>query len=157
VRLPARPSLAARAATADATATTGSDYLAETGTVTFLAGESTRTITIKVYGDPNDEPDETFHVTLTGITSGPGELGVSSADGLIVNDDVTAVASISNATVPEGNTGTKNIVFTRDAVTARDRCGQARLHHHRRALHTASPMTVVGFVGGCHVLIAVSC
>ena len=35
-----------------------------------------------------------------------------SADATITNDDVTAVATIHDAQVVEGNTGTRNIVFT---------------------------------------------
>ena len=69
-------------------------------------------MSVKVYGDPLEEPDETFHATLTGVTVGPGALdAVASADGRILNDDVTAHASISDAQVQEGNT-TKTIVFT---------------------------------------------
>ncbi len=98
-----------------------------TGTVTFLAGESSNSLTVKVFGDAIEEPDEAFHVTLTGATSGPAVLGTAMADGTITNDDVTATVSISNAQVVEGNTGTKNIVFTVTLLPAGDRHGQAEL------------------------------
>jgi Calx-beta domain len=68
---------------------------------------------VKVNGDPAEEPDEIFHVALTGVTSGPGVLDATpSVDATIVNDDVTAHASVSDAQVTEGNAGTKSIVFT---------------------------------------------
>ena len=54
-------------ATADGSATAGADYdaIAST-TLTFLAGETTKTITVPVHGDLLDEIDETFTVNLSG-------------------------------------------------------------------------------------------
>jgi Ca2+-binding RTX toxin-like protein len=43
----------------------GSDFIAANGTVTFLAGESTALVTIKVYGDTEVESDENFTLQLT--------------------------------------------------------------------------------------------
>jgi Ca2+-binding RTX toxin-like protein len=43
----------------------GSDFIAANGTVTFLAGESTALVTIKVYGDTEVEPDENFTLQLS--------------------------------------------------------------------------------------------
>src|SRR5262249_46318418 len=49
--------------TVDGTATTSnSDYVAKTGTLTFAAGETTKTITITVKGDRNREANETFYL-----------------------------------------------------------------------------------------------
>jgi Calx-beta domain-containing protein/exosortase sorting signal-containing protein len=76
-------------ATADGTASAGSDYAGASGTVTFTAsGPLTQTITILVNGDTQIETDETFFVNLSGaigatIASGQGV-------GTIVNDDGTA-------------------------------------------------------------------
>jgi alpha-tubulin suppressor-like RCC1 family protein len=108
---PATSTIRVTYATSDGTATAGEDYVAASGTLTFLAGESSKTISVRVTGDPIEEADETFHVGLTGVTA-PGALGTASVDGVILNDDVTAVASISDAQVVEGNTGARNIVFT---------------------------------------------
>jgi len=48
-------------ATADGTATAGSDYTAKTLTAqTILAGNSTYTFDVLVNGDTDYEPDETF-------------------------------------------------------------------------------------------------
>src|SRR3989454_64636 len=53
-------------ATADGTATiANSDYVANSGTPSFAAGETTKTITIVVNGDTTVEPDETFSVNLS--------------------------------------------------------------------------------------------
>ncbi|TAE02807.1 MAG: DUF4347 domain-containing protein, partial [Oscillatoriales cyanobacterium] len=52
-------------ATADGTATTAdSDYTAATGSVSFAAGETTKTIAVAVNGDAKLETDETFNVNL---------------------------------------------------------------------------------------------
>jgi Calx-beta domain len=51
--------------TVDGTATTSdSDYIAKTGTLTFAAGETTKTITIEVKGDSKREADEIFYLDL---------------------------------------------------------------------------------------------
>ncbi|MGH7453937.1 MAG: Calx-beta domain-containing protein, partial [bacterium] len=47
-------------ATADGTATAGSDYVAASGTLTFTPGTITQTITVIVNGDLLTEPDEIF-------------------------------------------------------------------------------------------------
>ena len=56
-------------ATANGTATAGSDYQARTGTLTIPAGQTTGTITVPVIGDRLPEPDETFVVNLSGATN----------------------------------------------------------------------------------------
>jgi Ca2+-binding RTX toxin-like protein len=43
----------------------GSDFIAANGTVTFLAGDSTSQVTIKVYGDTEVELDENFTLQLS--------------------------------------------------------------------------------------------
>ena len=45
-------------------ATAGSDFVAQSGTLTFGPGETTKTITIKVKGDLIDEYDQVFGVHL---------------------------------------------------------------------------------------------
>src|SRR6266540_3392491 len=72
-------------ATADGTATAGSDYVSSSGTVTFAAGTITQTITITVSGDLAYEPDETFVVNLSAPTN--ATLADSQGQGTITNDD----------------------------------------------------------------------
>lgn len=72
-------------ATANGTATAGSDYQSKTGTVTFAPGETTKTITVAVTGDKQKEANETFFVNLSGATV--GEITDSQGLGTILNDD----------------------------------------------------------------------
>jgi hypothetical protein len=76
-------------ATADKTALAGSDYTATSGTLTFGAGETSKTITVPVTPDQSVELNETFTVTLSNPTGG-ATLGTSKvATVTILNDDVT--------------------------------------------------------------------
>lgn len=74
-------------ATRDGSATTaGRDYEGVTnGIVTIPAGLTTATISINVIGDTNQEPDETFTVSLSSPSN--ATLGRSIATGTILNDD----------------------------------------------------------------------
>lgn len=97
-------------ATADGTATAPSDYQSASGTVTFNPGETQKTITVLVNGDTTPEPDETFTVNL----SNPSNATISKASGTgtIQDDDSAATLSIDDVTMAEGDSGTKNFVFT---------------------------------------------
>lgn len=50
--------------TADGTATAGSDYIATSGTLTFAAGESSKTFGVVVIDGPSNEPTETVALRL---------------------------------------------------------------------------------------------
>src|ERR1700716_2304998 len=78
-------------ATADGTATAGSDYLAASGTLSFAAGQASQTISVPINGDTVVEPDETLFVNLTNATNG-GVITRSQGVGTIVNDDVAPTA-----------------------------------------------------------------
>lgn len=93
-------------ATANGTATAGSDFTAATGTLTFAAGETTKTINVSVSGDTSVEPDETFTIMLSAPTG--ATLADASGQGTITNDDVTPppplpTLSIADVSVSEGN------------------------------------------------------
>ena len=63
-------------ATADGSATTGSDYTAASGTLGFKAGESEKTVTVTLATDSETEGSETLTLTLSaasGATIGDGE------------------------------------------------------------------------------------
>ena len=62
--------VAASSSTVDGTAATGNaDYVANTGTLTFAPGETTKTITIEVKVDSKKESDETFYLDLFDLSS----------------------------------------------------------------------------------------
>src|SRR3982075_1934806 len=101
-------------ATADGTATAGSDYLAASGTLSFAAGQASQTISVPINGDTVVEPDETLFVNLTNATNG-GVITRSQGVGTIVNDDGAPVVgniSIGDVSITEGDTGTKMAAFT---------------------------------------------
>ena len=62
---PSNQAVTVQYATANGTATAGSDYTAISGTLTFTAGQLTHTITVPVLGDTVVEPNETFVVNLS--------------------------------------------------------------------------------------------
>lgn len=95
-------------ATADGTATAGSDYVAAAGTLTIPAGQMTGTITVLVNGDRLGEPSETFGVNL----SSPTNATVSDGQGVgTILDDEPRV-SISDVSKKEGNSGLTAFSFT---------------------------------------------
>jgi len=55
-------------ATADVSATAGSDYVAASGTLTFAAGETSKPLPVTVNGDTTPEPGESFNVYLFGAS-----------------------------------------------------------------------------------------
>jgi hypothetical protein len=97
-------------ATVDASATAGSDYVARSGTITFLAGETTVTETFTVNGDVNVEDTETFTVQLSNPTPASAEITETNGTVTIVSDDATPVLSVADAEVSEGNSGTTTVV-----------------------------------------------
>lgn len=74
-------------ATADGTATEGSDYVARANPATIAAGQTTYTFNVHVNGDTVPEANETFTVTARNIV-GPGVSAANAvATGTILNDD----------------------------------------------------------------------
>jgi large repetitive protein len=96
-------------ATADGTATAGSDYVARTGTLTFPAGTTSQTVAITVNGDTTPEPNETFVVNLSSPAG--AAIGTAQGTGTILNNDPPAI-TINSVSVAEGNSGTVNATFT---------------------------------------------
>ena len=75
-------------ATSDGTATAGEDYTATSGTLTFQAGETTKTISVPITDDTEDDGGETFTLTLSNASG--ADLGDAEATGTI-RDTKTAV------------------------------------------------------------------
>src|SRR5205814_230566 len=82
----------------------GLDYVAESGTVTFAPGQTTRTIAIVIKADTLDEPNETFFVNL----SAPVNATISDNQGLgtILDNDSAPTLAINSVSVTEGYCGT---------------------------------------------------
>ncbi len=120
-------------ATANATATAGVDYVAQSLTgQTIPAGSSTYTFTVLVNGDLLNEPTETFFVNVTGVTNAIVVDG--QGVGTITNDDPLPSLSIDDVAVVEGNAGTVNAVFT---VTLNAASGQTVTVNYATADGTA--------------------
>lgn len=97
-------------ATANGTATAGSDYTARSGTLTFAAGALTQTFTVAVLGDTSDELDETFLVNLTNPSN--ATVGDAQATVTITDDDAAPSVSVADVTITEPNAGNSNATFT---------------------------------------------
>ena len=86
-----------------APATAGTDYTAVTTarTLSFAAGETSKTFTVATTEDRVDEPDETFLVKLTGATG--ATVTDDEATGTITDDDAAGFAfDPASLTVTEG-------------------------------------------------------
>jgi len=111
-------------ATADGTATAGTDYSAVDGTLIFAPGETVQEIRVPILGDDVVEGDETFFVNLSNpvndvVADGQGAGTIwdddSTGKGSILDDDAPPpVFSISEPEVSkvEGDFGTTDYVFT---------------------------------------------
>ena len=92
------------------TATSGSDYAAIGGTLTFAAGETSKTIAVSVTDDALDEPDETVVIALSGASSGTS-IAAASGTGTITDNDIPGF-SIDSPSVMEGDSGSTSLTFT---------------------------------------------
>ncbi len=97
-------------ATTDGSAIAPTDYVAQSGTLTFAPGITSQTITVTVNSDVLDESSENFQVIL----SNPTNVIVANGSGLgtIYDNNPTPTLAIGDVTVSEGDSGTTNAVFT---------------------------------------------
>jgi hypothetical protein len=105
-------------ATADNTATAGSDYTSASGTLTFTAGVTSQTFTVSITDDSLDEiPTELVTLSLSGATN--ATLGAQNAADLQITDNDAAPTVQFDATtytVDEG-AGTATITVTLSAAS----------------------------------------
>jgi hypothetical protein len=97
-------------ATANSTATAGSDYTATNGILTFYPGTTSQTLTIPIVGDQNVELDESFFVNLSNPNG--AILGIGQGTINILNDDSLLppiFAGTSGNDVFTGGDGSDNI------------------------------------------------
>lgn len=104
-------------ATANGTATSGSDYTLTTGTLTFNPGNISKTLTVPVTGDTTFETNETFFVNLSSATN--ATIADNQALGTILNDDANLPAlSINDITVVEGQTPQAVLTVTLSSISS---------------------------------------
>ena len=84
-------------ATADGTATAGTDYTARTGTLTIAAGSLSGNIAITRFGDKVPEANETLFVDLSGPTN--ATIAQSRGTGTITDNDGTVTVTAPNTAV----------------------------------------------------------
>ncbi len=97
-------------ATANQTAIAGTDYVAQSGILTFSPGVTTQNITVPVFGSAVFSADKTFLVNLSSPTGGVG-VARAQAIGTIHNPNVNGL-TVSNITVLQPDSGQVNAVFT---------------------------------------------
>jgi hypothetical protein len=96
-------------ATADGTATAGSDYTAVSGTAVIASGATTATVEVPIANDSVYEGDETLTLSLSGEYN--AVLGTAQVTGTITDDEAVPTATIADASVGEGNTGSATATF----------------------------------------------
>ena len=88
-------------ATVGGTATEGVDYAAKSGTLTFAAGETTKTVEVTLIKDLIDEDDESFTLELSNPTN--AAFGDDSGAATITDDDGEPGLSVNDPTVRESD------------------------------------------------------
>ncbi len=112
--------------TASGTATSGSDFTATSGTLTFAAGETTKTVTVAISNDTVYEGNENFTVNLSNAT-GVATIGTGTATTVIhddgtggppgTDDDRPRVTSVVGDTVAEGTPNTFVVTLSNTSTT----------------------------------------
>ena len=97
-------------ATADATASAGSDYTGTSGMLSIPPGAVWGFVTVPVLGDTLYEADEAFGMNLS--TTGLATLVDATAVGLIVNDEAPPSLLIGDLQITEGDSGLSTAQFT---------------------------------------------
>ncbi len=106
------------------------DYTASSGSLTFLPGQTSQTISVPILGDLEDEPNETFSIRLR------SPLNVTIADGQgigrILDNDPAPSFSISDATVVEEGDPSQFRDLYRDALVPHRSAHGLHLQHSQR-------------------------
>jgi len=97
-------------ATADGTAASGSDYESTTGTLTIPAGASSGQVAVPLLNDSIHEGTESFNLDL----SSPLRATIADGQGVatISDDEGPPNLSVNDVTLTEGDSGSKDAVFT---------------------------------------------
>lgn len=85
----------------DGSAVAGNDYTAASGTLTFVPGDTSESVTVSVIGDTLFEGDETLTVTLSNPQN--SQIATAAALGTIVENDTQPTLSLTDAGATEGD------------------------------------------------------
>lgn len=97
--------------TSNGTATAGADYTATSGTFIITAGTNSVAIPVTVFGDLLHETDlDWFSLNIANVSNATP--ATNSLRSNILDDDAAPVVSINNASVPEGDSGVTQMIFT---------------------------------------------
>ena len=100
-------------ATAGGTATAGEDYTAKSGTLTFNAGDTTKTIQVPITDDTIDDDNETITLTISNASGADISDATATGTGTITNNEpVPLTASFTNAPATHSGSG----IFTFDLL-----------------------------------------
>ena len=84
------------------------DFTAKTETLTFAAGETSKTVTVATTHDTTDEPDETFTLRVTSTSSAQFVGADTTVKGTITNNDDPPRLSVQGGSAMEGD----DVTFT---------------------------------------------
>ncbi len=99
-------------ATADGSATAGSDYTASNGSLSFAPGELMQTVSVPLTNDALFEDNETLTLTLSNVSAN-ANIGTASATGTITSEDARPVVTITSApgAASTAKVGDSNVVM----------------------------------------------
>jgi hypothetical protein len=103
-------------ATTDGTGAAGVDYTATTGTVTFLSGQTSRTVSVPVLVHASGPESVDFTVALS--NAGGALIGAADATGVTVHNINSVVAFESAAATVSGDDGVATLVVRRTGNTS---------------------------------------
>ena len=95
----------------DGTAIPGRNYVDQVGVFTFAPGTTTQTFTVTVMGDGVKRPNGTFSIKMQSELEN-ANYGNRYTLVTIVDTNTVPAITLTPASITEGNTGTKNLVFT---------------------------------------------
>ena len=111
-------------ASANGTATAGSDYSAVNGTLTFAPGETSKTLTVALLNDTVFEGSETFQINLSAPVNAtlgdPQGLGTLKDDGTGdggTDNDTPTIRTISSPTAAEGSPLVYSVTLSNASTT----------------------------------------
>ncbi|HRQ28483.1 MAG TPA: HYR domain-containing protein, partial [Saprospiraceae bacterium] len=97
------------------------DYEFQSGTLTFLPGETVKYIDVLVNGDLKVELDETFSISLSNLVEDGRNVVMPETVGSgTINNDDSATISINDLSIDEDHSGTTEFTFTVTMSTTSD-------------------------------------